>query len=63
MKFDFVIGNPPYQEEVAKVETENGQKRSKSIFHFFRFLQMRLRLQVLLWFILEDDGFIVLGRV
>ena len=60
MKFDFVIGNPPYQEEVAKVETENGQKRSKSIFHFF---QMRLRLQVLLWFILEDDGFIVLGRV
>lgn len=36
MKFDFVIGNPPYQEEVAKVETENGQKRSKSIFHFFQ---------------------------
>lgn len=36
MKFDFCIGNPPYQEETAKKETTNGQKRSKSIFHYFQ---------------------------
>ena len=39
------------------------RKEVKVFSTFFRFLQMRLRLQVLLWFILEDDGFIVLGRV
>ena len=36
MKWDFCVGNPPYQEEVAKKETKNGQKRSKSIFHYFQ---------------------------
>ena len=30
-KFFAVIGNPPYQETVAKVETKNGQKRVSSI--------------------------------
>ena len=36
MKFDFCIGNPPYQEETAKKETKNGQKTSRSIFQFFQ---------------------------
>lgn len=36
MKFDVVIGNPPYQIVVAKKETTNGQKATKSIFHYFQ---------------------------
>ncbi len=36
MKFNAVVGNPPYQEIVAQKETENGQKRSVSIFHHFQ---------------------------
>lgn len=36
MKFDFCIGNPPYQEETAKKETANGQKRRRSIFQYFQ---------------------------
>lgn len=36
MKFDFCVGNPPYQEETAKKETKNGQKTSRSIFHLFQ---------------------------
>lgn len=35
-KFDFVIGNPPYQEETAIKNTKNGMKRSKSVFQEFQ---------------------------
>lgn len=34
--FDYVIGNPPYQEEVAIKETNNGMRRSRSIFQYFQ---------------------------
>ncbi len=36
MKFDFVIGNPPYQEETSNEITTNGQKSRKNIFHYFQ---------------------------
>lgn len=36
MKFDVVVGNPPYQEDVSVKNTSNGQKRVRSIFHFFQ---------------------------
>ena len=36
MKFDYIIGNPPYQEETAKISKTNGQLRSKSIFQYFQ---------------------------
>ncbi len=36
MKFDFVIGNPPYQEETSSEITTNGQKSRKNIFHYFQ---------------------------
>ncbi|WP_033613652.1 Eco57I restriction-modification methylase domain-containing protein [Lactiplantibacillus fabifermentans] len=36
MKFDIVVGNPPYQEETHGRETANGQKRVKSIFPVFQ---------------------------
>lgn len=37
MEFDAVVGNPPYQLEVAKKQSEtNGQAPRKSIFHYFQ---------------------------
>ena len=36
MKFNAIVGNPPYQLTVAKKDTENGQKRVSSIFHIFQ---------------------------
>ena len=34
--FNAVVGNPPYQMTIAKKDTDNGQKRVKSIFHLFQ---------------------------
>ncbi len=42
MKFNAIVGNPPYQEVVAQKETENGQKRSSSIFQHFQTISDRL---------------------
>ncbi len=36
MKFDYVIGNPPYQQETSIEVTTNGQKSRKNIFHYFQ---------------------------
>ncbi|MBT8918038.1 Eco57I restriction-modification methylase domain-containing protein [Lactobacillus delbrueckii subsp. bulgaricus] len=36
MKFDYVVGNPPYQEETVRKEMTSGQKASKSIFQKFQ---------------------------
>ncbi len=36
MKFDYVIGNPPYQEESDSISETNGQKPRKNIFHHFQ---------------------------
>ena len=38
MKFNAVVGNPPYQLTVAKKDTLNGQKRVSNIFHYFQIL-------------------------
>lgn len=34
--FDFIVGNPPYQEQTEKKSETNGQLRSKSIFPLFQ---------------------------
>lgn len=42
MKFNAVVGNPPYQEVVAQKESANGQKVSVSIFQYFQMISERL---------------------
>lgn len=42
MKFNAIVGNPPYQEVVAKKETANGQKVSVSIFQHFQTISDRM---------------------
>ena len=38
MTFNAIVGNPPYQLTVAKKDTDNGQKRVSSIFHYFQMI-------------------------
>ena len=42
VKINAIVGNPPYQEVVAKKETANGQKTSVSIFQYFQLLADKL---------------------
>lgn len=36
MKFDVVVGNPPYQEDTKGKVTSNGQKRVNNVFQYFQ---------------------------
>lgn len=36
MRFDYIVGNPPYQEETTKISKLNGQLSRKNIFHLFQ---------------------------
>ena len=42
MKFNAIVGNPPYQLTVAQRETENGQKAVVNIFHHFQIISDKL---------------------
>lgn len=42
MKFNAIVGNPPYQEFVAQKESANGQKVSVSIFQYFQLISEKL---------------------
>ncbi len=42
MKFNAVVGNPPYQEIVEQKESSNGQKVSVSIFQYFQIISEKL---------------------
>lgn len=42
MRFNAVVGNPPYQEVVAQKDTDNGQKRSSSIFQYFQMISEKI---------------------
>lgn len=44
MKFDYVIGNPPYQEEAESESTSNGQKPRKNIFQHFQIKLLKIAL-------------------
>jgi len=36
MKFNAVVGNPPYQEETVVNSNSNGQNPRRNIFHYFQ---------------------------
>ena len=42
MKFDAVVGNPPYQEETITKSNSNGQNPRKNIFHYFQLQSLKL---------------------
>ena len=42
MRFNAVVGNPPYQEVIAQKDTDNGQKRSSSIFQYFQMISEKI---------------------
>lgn len=42
VKINAIVGNPPYQEVVAKKDTSNGQKVSISIFQYFQIISDKL---------------------
>lgn len=42
MKFNAVVGNPPYQEETIVNSNSNGQNPRRNIFHYFQLQSMKL---------------------
>lgn len=57
MKWDFAIGNPPYQQETENISLTNGQLRSKSVFHFFKLKQIKLQGSLPCLSTLPEDGY------